>query len=92
MHEAKIVEGSVEVTSLHGLAFTVRCCGDEKSDHRVHIQDAGHLDETELQMKIEQHLQRHGEQHIRIRNISAHAERLAAKGHSVCCGREEDAQ
>lgn len=87
-HEAKIVPGSVEKTSMHGIAFRMTCCDDPKTEASVHIQDAGFLDERELEMKIEQHLGDHAATHQKTGRALEHAERLAAKGHSACCGDE----
>ena len=64
-HECRIVEGSVEQTSSHGIAFTARCCGDPATDHRIHVQDVAYLSEDELRQKMEQLLSDHADLHAK---------------------------
>lgn len=89
-HESQILEGSIEHTSVDGIAFTARCCDDATTDHRVHLQDAAFLDASELRMKLEQLLIEHAESHMRACGAKLHLESLTGGKITGCCGRDTE--
>jgi len=90
-HESRVVDGSIEHTSAHGIAFTARCCGDEKTDHRIHVQDAAFLDESEMLLKMEQILNEHAELHAKATGARALVEKLGSGvvGHCAACDKKD---
>lgn len=78
-HQSKIVSGTIEHTSVHGIAFVLRCCEDATTDHSVHLQDAGLLDEQGLRLKVAQFLEEHEETHARLHAARKHIDSLLAE-------------
>lgn len=78
-HQSKIVPGSIEHTSVHGVAFVLRCCDDKATDHSVHLQDAGLLDEQGLKLKMQQALDQHASMHAQSHAARTHIESLISE-------------
>lgn len=80
-HRAMIVEGSIRHTDAHGVAFTMRCCGNQHAEASGHIQDAAFLSDEELTAKVSRALRDHAELHGKATRAKVRAMRLAKQGH-----------
>lgn len=60
-HESIVVPGSTKKTSIGGLSFVIRCCGEHEES--VHIQQPGKHSQAELRRIQDDHLRRLAEDH-----------------------------